>query len=103
MPTAGTLEVTIKINALPADVTTDANGWKLIVHDCDGVRVAVKVRPKMWNKLEQGAAAWPAWVAAIAGKVGERTAEGFTLAEPNIQVFERKVKPDAGAAPPVAG
>jgi hypothetical protein len=48
----------------------------------------------MWTKLEQAAANWPMWVAAIAGKMGTRTAEGFALEEPAIQVFERKAKPE---------
>lgn len=73
MPVPGKLEVTIKINAMPADAITDANGWK------------------------------PLWVAAISGGMGPRTADGFELAEPNIQVFERKAKPDPVAAPPAAG
>jgi hypothetical protein len=94
MPTAGKLELTIKIHALPTEVTTDANGWRLFVLDCDGVSVSVRVRPKMWTKLEQAAASWPMWVAAIAGKMGARTAEGFELTEPAIQVFERKAKPE---------
>jgi hypothetical protein len=34
------------------------------------------------------------WVAAIAGRMGKRTAEGFALEEPAIQVFERKAKPE---------
>lgn len=99
MPTAGKLEIAVKINALPTDVSTDANGWKSFVLDCDGVHVSVRVRPKLWTKLEQAAASWPLWVAAIAGKMGERSAEGFVLAEPTIQVFERKPKPDPAAAP----
>jgi hypothetical protein len=48
----------------------------------------------MWTKLEQAAASWRLWVAAIAGKMGARTAEGFELTEPAIQVFERKAKPE---------
>jgi len=32
------------------------------------------------------------WIAAIAGKMGELTDDGFVLNEPNIQVFERKLK-----------
>jgi hypothetical protein len=99
MSTPGKLELTIKINALPTEVTTDANGWKAFALDCDGVRVTVHVRPKMWTKLEQAAANWPQWVAAIAGKMGKRTGDGFALEEPAIQVFERKAKPE----PPPAG
>jgi len=32
------------------------------------------------------------WVAAIAGKLGEPTENGFILEEPNIQIFEKKPK-----------
>jgi hypothetical protein len=32
------------------------------------------------------------WVAAIAGKMGEPLHGGFVLDQPNIQVFERKLK-----------
>lgn len=32
------------------------------------------------------------WVAAITGQMGEETAKGFILDQPNIQVFERKPK-----------
>jgi hypothetical protein len=100
MSTPGKLELTIKITDMPADVTTDKNGWKAFALDCDGVRVTVSVRPKMWTKLEQAAASWPLWVASITGKMGKRTTEGFTLEEPAIQVFERKAKP---APAPAAG
>lgn len=102
MPVPGKLEVTIKINTIPADadVATDANGWKTFVADCDGTRVSIHVRPRVWNKLAQAATNWPLWVAAITGSMGQRTADGFALDEPNIQVFERKPKPDPAAAPP---
>jgi hypothetical protein len=63
--------------------------------------VTVRVRPKMWTKLEQAASSWPLWVAAVAGKMGKRTAESFALEEPAIQVFERKAKPEQ--APPAGG
>ena len=97
MTTSGKLEITIKINALPEQVTTTANGWKTFALDCDGLRVSVSVRPKLWTKLEQAAAQWPLWVGAIAGKMGPISAEGFTLLEPSIQVFERKPKPEPAA------
>ncbi|MHC5717666.1 MAG: hypothetical protein ACYTX0_37570 [Nostoc sp.] len=32
-----------------------------------------------------------------AGKLGQQTDNGFMLEEPNIQVFERKPKPEATA------
>jgi hypothetical protein len=46
MPTAGKLELTIKINEFPADFRTVENGWKEFDLDCDGQLVRVKVKPK---------------------------------------------------------
>lgn len=91
MPVPGKLEVTIKINELPESQTVE-NGWKQFEVDCAGKIVNVKVRPKVWKKLEDAQANFPMWVAAIAGKIGAKTATGFVLDEPNIQVFERKPK-----------
>ena len=97
--TTGKLEVTIKINELPLDVQTNKDNWKIFQLDCDGRVVYVTVKPKIWKKLEDAAANYPMWVAAIGGKMGESTSNGFVLSEPNIQVFERKPKepkPEAG-------
>jgi hypothetical protein len=52
----------------------------------------------MFKKLEEAQANYPMWVAAIAGKLGEATPDGFVLVEPAIQVFEKKPK-DPQAAP----
>jgi len=90
--TTGKLEVTIKINELPNDVQTNKDNCKIFQLDCDGRVVSVTVKPKIWKKLEDAAANYPQWVAAIAGKMGESTPEGFVLSEPNIQVFEKKPK-----------
>jgi hypothetical protein len=92
MSIPGKLEVTIKINEFPADVKTVENGWKEFDLDCDGQLVTVKVRPKVFKKLEQAQENYPMWVAAIAGKLGQLTEKGFVLDQPNIQVFERKPK-----------
>lgn len=100
----GKLEVTIKINTLPTDVTTDKNGWKSFSVTCDALRVAISLRPRMWAKLEEAAKAWPSWVAAISGTMSAQEVpfRGFVLAEPAVQVFERKPKsPPPGAAPEV--
>ena len=40
---------------------------------------------------------WPSWMAALSGTLGERTDRGFTLANPGLQVFERKPKAPAEA------
>jgi hypothetical protein len=92
MSTPGKLELTIKINEFPADVQTVENGWKQFDLDCDGRLITLKVRPKVFKKLEQAQENYPMWVAAIAGKMGATTKDGFVLDEPNIQVFERKPK-----------
>ena len=97
--TTGKLEVTIKINELPNDVETNKDNCKIFQLDCDGRVVSVTVKPKIWKKLEDAAANYPQWVAAIGGKMGESTPDGFVLSEPNIQVFEKKPKepkPEAG-------
>lgn len=93
MPTAAKMELTLKVNEFPADVETIENGWKQFNLDCDGRIVTVKVKPKMFKKLEQAQETYPMWVAAIGGKMGEETDKGFILDEPNIQVFEKKPKP----------
>lgn len=98
MATPAKLELTIKLSTLPA-VTTIANGWKSFVLDCDGLHVTVNVRPKLWTKLETAASTWPLWTAAITGKMGLRSALGFELLEPGIQVFERKPKAEPNTAP----
>jgi hypothetical protein len=92
MAIAGKLELTIKINEFPVNVETDKNGWKSFHIDCDGQLISINVKPKVFKKLEDAQANFPMWVAAIAGKMGEATEQGFILLEPAIQVFERKPK-----------
>ncbi len=92
MSTPGKLEVTIKINQLPTEVTTGQNGWKEFGLDCGGRTVTVTLRPKLFAKLESAATQYPEWVAALTGQMGPQTSDGFVLLEPNLQVFERKPK-----------
>jgi hypothetical protein len=100
MTIPGKLEVAIKINQLPAEVTTTKNGWKEFKIDCGGRTVIVALRPRMWNKLEQASKDWPLWLAAISGQMGQSVGQGFKLEEPSVQVFERKPKE---APPPGEG
>jgi hypothetical protein len=95
MPVTGKLELTIKISEFPADVKTVENGWKEFTVETDAGIVAIKVKPKMFKKLEDAQANYPMWVAAVAGKMGDRTGDGFILNEANIQTFERKPKAEA--------
>jgi hypothetical protein len=102
MPIPGKLEVTIKINQLPTEVTTTKNGWKEFRLDCGGRNVTISLRPRMWTKLEEASKSWPLWLAAITGQMGQSQGQGFTLVEPALQVFERKARADkpAEAVPP---
>jgi len=44
--------------------------------------------------LETASATYSQWVVVIAGQMGAATKDGFVLEQPNIQVFERKVRED---------
>jgi hypothetical protein len=75
MPTLEKLELTLKINEMPADVETVENGWKQFHLDGDDQLVRVTVKPKVFKKLEHAQENYPMWVAALAGKVGNRLRE----------------------------
>lgn len=98
---AGKLELTIKTNELPQPKTLE-NGWQQFNLDCYGRIISFTVKPKIWKKLTDAASNYQQWVAAIAGKLGQKTENGFVLEEPNIQVFERKPKLEATATPGAA-
>ena len=100
MPTPGKLEVTIKINELPTEVTTDKNGWKVFKLDCGGRIVSVSLRPRMWTKIEEASKQYPLWLAVISGGMGQSVGTGFVLNEPAVQVFERKPPPPKEPPPP---
>jgi len=91
--TTAKMDVTLKINEIPAGVETLEKGLRRFDLDCDGCVVRVTIKPKMWKKMVEAQENYPMWVAAISGKMGESTEKGFILDQPNIQVFERKPKP----------
>ena len=97
MPTNGKLEITIKISELP-EVKTVENGLQYFKLDCNGRIFSVTVKPKVSKKLTDAQVNFPMWVGAIAGQLGAMTPEGFVLDQPNIQVFEKKPKPEATPA-----
>lgn len=102
MALTGKLEVTIKINQLPSEVTTNKNGWKEFLVELGARSAQVALRPRMWAKLEEAAAKFPHWIGVISGQMGEDLTKGcFRLLEPNLQVFE--YKPKAAAPQPAAG
>ena len=90
-PVSGKLELTIKLNTLPK--VQEVDGQCHFQVDCDGQVFQISVKPKQWNKLEKAQTTYKSWIAAIAGKLGAVTADGFVLLEPNIQVFECSDKP----------
>ncbi len=91
IPVSGKLELTIKLNTLPQVQQVDGQCHFQV--DCDGQVFQISVKQKQWNKLEKAHTTYKSWIAAIAGKLGAATADGFVLLEPNIQVFECSDKP----------
>lgn len=85
------LEITIKISELPQAKTLENSLQQLNV-DCGGRIISLTVKPKVWNKLTDGASNYPQWVGASAGKLGQQTEQGFVSKQLSIQVFERKPK-----------
>jgi len=101
MSLVGKLEVTIKINRLPTEVTTDKNGWKEFQVDFGKRGARVSLRPRMWNRLEQAANTHPHWIAVITGQMGDDVQKGiFKVLEPNLQVFEYTPKAPSAEAKP---
>ena len=88
---AGKLELTIKINELPESRTVK-NSWQQFEVDCDGQVFRVTVKPKVWKKLTAANDNYPMWVAAINGKLGAKTPNGYILESAAIQVYEKKPK-----------
>lgn len=91
MSVPGKLEATIKISQLPTSEVVE-NGWLHFTIDCDGRQVSMTVKPKVWKKLTTAAEQYVDWVAAVSGRVGELTPDGFVLENSSIQAFERKPK-----------
>ncbi len=86
----GKLELTIKINSLPQ--AQKANGACHFKVECDGRMVQIALGQKQWTKLESANTTYAEWIAAISGKMGAITSDGFMLEDSNVQVFERKSK-----------
>lgn len=88
----GKIEVMCKFSELPKAVPVQG-GYRFGIEQ-DGVQVSVTLNAKAWKKIEAAARDWPAWIAAVSGKVGAVTDGGRTieLAGANVQVFEKKAK-----------
>jgi sRNA-binding protein len=96
------LEVTLKFTTLPHAKPAGPGKMAFALKTPDGQFVTADVSNKVWNKLVKAAEDWPSWIAALTGPMGPRTEKGFTLANPGLQVFERKPKAPAEAASPLA-
>ncbi len=90
IPVNGKLELTIKINSLPQ--ANKANGVCHFKVECDGRIVQIGLKQKQWTKLETANSTFAEWIAAISGKMGAITSDGFVIENANVQVFERKSK-----------
>lgn len=93
------LELTLKFTTLPNAKPAGPGQMAFALKTPDGQFVTAEVGNKVWNKLVKAAAEWPAWTAALSGTMGARTEQGFALANPGLQVFERKPKAPAAATP----
>lgn len=99
MALSGKLEVTIKINQLPSEVTTTKNGWKEFQVELGARSAIIAMRPRLWSRMEDASRGFPHWIAVITGQMGEDVAKAcFRLLEPNVQVFEYKPKTPAPPA-----
>jgi ProP effector len=85
------LEVMVKIYELPSNAKTVENEWKRFFVQTPHYRIQVTVRPKTWNKLQQAAKEYPAWVAQIKGQIGKKIPRGFILEQATLQIFRKKV------------
>ena len=99
MAVAAKLEITLKFSTLPNAKPAGQGKQVFALKTPDGQFVTVEVGNKVWNKLVKAAEDWPQWTAALSGVMGPRTARGFQLLNAGLQVFERKPKAPAEAAP----
>jgi hypothetical protein len=101
-PVPGRLDITLKISQLP-QAQKLKDGWKRFFVQAGDVRVMVTVRPKVFERLVQAQARYPLWIAFITGQMGVSTGgRHFQLEQPNLQVFERKPKPEQTPQPQAA-
>ena len=91
----GRLELTVKFSELPRPLPVQ-DGLKIGVQTGEGIVTAI-LPPKVWRTLERAAQTYPHWVAALSGSL-ERFADGeIALKHPALQIFEKKVRPEAAA------
>lgn len=85
------VEIVIKISEVPQAKIVE-NNWREFTVDVFGKEIVIKVKPKVFAKLEKAPIDYPEWVAKITGTLGEKTHKGFILFEPVLAVFQKQVK-----------
>lgn len=89
MSTAPEVEIVIKISEVPQAKIVE-NNWREFIVDVFGKEVVIKVKPKVFAKIEKAPTEYPEWIAKITGKLGDKTPKGFILLEPAIAVFQNQ-------------
>lgn len=89
---SGKMEINIKLNQLPHNVMVVRNQWRQFLVQTDEQQIRIRIRPRVWNKMLQAAAQWEQWTASINGKMGNPIKGGFELANPSVQIYEKKDK-----------
>lgn len=100
MPIPAQLWVSVKFKELPTLVRTKKDGWRVYSVDCGDERIVTfELRPRMFMKIEAGAAAYERWSAVVSGKMGARHGAGFHINEADVvAVMENKKPPKTAPA-----
>lgn len=93
MLTPGKLELTIKINRLPANVETIKGGWKQFEVDTGEYIITLTLAPQNFKELELAQENYLQWEAIIVGDVGENTDKGFCLKDCSVTLFSQSSYP----------
>lgn len=86
MSMLGKLQLTIKIDQVPAGVKTIENGWKQFEIDTGGQLVTLTFRPQVFKQLEQAQENYSLWVAVIVGQISNSD-KGFLLKDCSATVY----------------
>lgn len=86
MSILGKLQLTVKIDQIPADVKTIENGYKQFEIDTGGQIVTLTFKPEVFKQLEQAEENYPLWVAVIVGQMSNSN-RGFLLKNCGVTVY----------------
>ena len=85
-------EITLKFNIIPQINPLPQGRVEFHLKDASGLVFTVNIKGKSWRKAEAAMKNFPQWVAAVGGKLGAPTTNGFQLESAGLQVFEKKPK-----------